>query len=569
MAIQQDDNSALVDALLEERDESYRYIAKLKSLMETERNLEALRGEYEQTIREKDAEIAFLKKLKEQLEQIEKEKNSQIASMQQLIEQLQRKIWGKSSERFIAPDPLQRTIDFEGLDVLPEEKEEAEKAEEEVKEYKTVRVVVKEKKKPVREHMPEHLPRMDEHIYPRNIDTTSDSWSELPPEITEVLAHKPAEFYVRRIIRHLYALKDKSMEADKQIVTAPRPVLPIAKSYADATILAELMINKYVNHLPFYRQIQMFKQLGVSIAPSTINDWFKDTADLLRPLYYRLKETVLATDYIQVDETTIPIINDGKQKTVKGYLWMVRSVMENTVFFHYDGGSRAQKVAVELLLNYKGALQTDGYEVYQMYENKQGVLPIGCWAHARRYVENALTEDRERAEYALAQIGMLYDIERMADEKKLSYDERAELRARLAYPIMVVFEKWIYEQIPKVLPKGRIGKALKYIYRQFHRLSRYHLDGRFRIDNNLAENAIRPVALSRKNYLFCGNNSAAEDAAVIYSLLGCCKAAEVNYRDWLVYVLNHIHDYDDDYSKDLVELLPAQWLSQQKNHESL
>jgi hypothetical protein len=109
-----------------------------------------------------------------------------------------------------------------------------------------------------------------------------------------------------------------------------------------------------------------------------------------------------------------------------------------------------------------------------------------------------------------------------------------------------------------------MGKALRYIYKDFHRLSRYHLDGRFRIDNNLAENSIRPVALSRKNYLFCGNHSAAEDAAVIYSLLGCCKAAEVNYRDWLVYILDHIHDYDSDYSKDLAELLPAQWKSSQQ-----
>jgi hypothetical protein len=164
----------------------------------------------------------------------------------------------------------------------------------------------------------------------------------------------------------------------------------------------------------------------------------------------------------------------------------------------------------------------------------------------------------------LEQIGMLYDIERMADEKNLSYDERAELRSELAYPILVVFEKWVYNEIQKVLPKGRIGKALRYIYNNFHRLSRYHLDGRFRIDNNLGENAIRPVALGRKNYLFCGNHSAAEDAAVIYSLLGCCKAAEVNYRDWLVDVLDHIHDYDTYYSKDLAELLPAQWKSIQQ-----
>ena len=129
----------------------------------------------------------------------------------------------------------------------------------------------------------------------------------------------------------------------------------------------------------------MFKQLGVSISSSTINDWFQESANLLRPLYYRLRELVLASDYIQVDETTVPIVHEEKHKTVKGYIWMVRAVIQNMVFFHYDQGSRAQKVVLGLLHNFQGALQTDGYEVYAMYENKKGVLPIGCWAHARRY----------------------------------------------------------------------------------------------------------------------------------------------------------------------------------------
>jgi hypothetical protein len=144
----------------------------------------------------------------------------------------------------------------------------------------------------------------------------------------------------------------------------------------------------------------------------------------------------------------------------------------------------------------------------------------------------------------------------MADDQGLSFEARAALRSRLAYPILVVFEKWVYNEIPKVLAKGRIGKALRYTYNIFHKLTRYHLDGRYRLDNNLAENAIRPIALGRKNYLFCGNHSAAEDAAVVYSLLGCCKTAEVNFRDWLVHVLNHVHHYDNDYTKDLAELLP-------------
>lgn len=134
--------------------------------------------------------------------------------------------------------------------------------------------------------------------------------------------------------------------------------------------------------------------------------------------------------------------------------------------------------------------------------------------------------------------------------------ERADLRSRLSYPIMVAFEKWLVNEYPKVLPKGRLGKAVKYTYEIYHRLTRYHLDGRYRIDNDLAENSIRPLALGRKNYLFCGNDDAAENAAVIYALMGCC---EVNFREWLMYALENIHTYDNNYSKDLAELLPHNW----------
>lgn len=543
MADFNDINEQFVEAILEERDRLYRETVKLNSHIES---------------------LSDAQGLKERIEALTQE-NERLLS---IVDYLQRKIWGKSSEKHIPSDPAQRKIDFEGLDILPEEKEMAEKATEEIKTYKKeVRVVAKTKKQPVRQPLPTDLPCIEEHIHPYEVNQNPDRWVELAPEVTEILEHDPAKFYVRRIIRHTYALKAiiEQEEEASGVVTAAMPNLPIAKSYAGASLLAELMINKYVNHLPFYRQIEMFKQLGVSIPPSTINDWFKETADLLRPLYFRLKEQVLATDYIQVDETTIPIINNEKKKTVKSYLWMTRSVMEDTLFFHYDYGSRAQKVALELLKDFQGALQTDGYEVYAIYENKSGVLPIGCWAHARRKFTEALKEDEARASYALEQIGMLYDVERMADDQQLDYDQRAQLRARLAYPIMCAFEKWILQQYPKVFAKGRIGKALRYTYNIYHRLSRYHLDGRYRIDNNLAENAIRPVALGRKNYLFCGNHDAAENAAIMYSLLGCCKTADVNYRQWLVEVLNHIHDYDNDYSRDLAELLPKNWKEKNPN----
>jgi transposase len=530
--------------ILEHRDELFRETSRLKSQLSDYQNFESERASYEKHLSEKDQTIIKLK---------------------QQIEMLQRKIWGKSSEKYILEDPQQRKLDFEGLDLLPEEKELATSAKEEIEQYKTIRVKVEDKSHPVRKPLPQTLPREETHIYPENIN--SENWTELEPEITEILERDPARWYVRRIIRHKYVLKDKGvvLDTEKQIITAPMPVLPIAKSYAGATLLADIVIDKYVNHLPFYRQIQMFKQQGISIAQATINGWFSNVADLMRPAYYRLKELVLHSGYIQSDETTIPIINNEKHKTINGYIWMIRAVTEELVFFHYDYGSRAQKVALQLFKDYQGVIQTDGYAVYDIYENKKGVLPIGCWAHARRKFEEALKEDKARASYALEQIGLLYDVERRADKENLTDEERSELRSRLAYPIMVAFEKWILGEYPKVLPKGRIGNALRYTYNIYHKLTRYHLDGKLKIDNNLGENAIRPIALGRKNWLFCGNHDSAENAAIMYSMLGCCKAHKVNFRDWLVFFLNNIHKYDDDYTKDLAELLPHNFIPQKQN----
>jgi len=530
---------AFLQQILEDRDELYRESSRLKSMLDGFKDFAGERASYQQQIDEKD---------------------SLIYKLQQQIEMLNRKIWGKSSERYIKEDPAQRRLDFDGLDLLPEEKELADNAKEEIEQYSKVRVPSKEKVRPVRKPLPENLPREESHIYPVNVDLENSA--ELEPEITELLERDPVRWYVRRIIRHKYVLKAQIQGTENQIITAPMPTLPIAKSYAGASVLADLIIDKYVNHLPFYRQIQMFKQQGIDIAPATINDWFNGVADLMGPAYYRLKELVLASDYIQSDETTVPIINNEKHKTVKGYLWIVRAVMPGLVFFHYDHGSRAQKVALQLFKNYQGVIQSDGYAVYDMYENKKGVLPIGCWAHARRKFEEALKEDKDRASYALEQIGLLYEVERRADRENLSYEARSELRERLSYPIMVTFEKWLVAQYPKVLPKGRIGKAIRYTYGIYHKLTRYHLDGRWQIDNNLAENAIRPIALGRKNWLFCGNDGAAENAAIIYSMMGCCKAAGVNFRDWMMYFLNNVHGYDNDYGKDLAELLPHNYKAQ-------
>jgi len=557
------DKDALIETLLLERDELYQELSKLRqidkgALVQAEKR----NAQYQDIVKEKDQ---LIKKL---TDEVIKEKDQLIKKLTDQLAWYRRKFWKPTSEKFIPQDPSQRKIDFDGMEVLPEEEETIKEAAREIITYKRKKPE-HDKKQPVRLPLPEHLRREVEIIEPEGID---ENWIRIGEEATEVLENKPGELYVRRIIRYRYALK-KDLQLlqetgngniQKCIKIAPLPFLPLPRANADASLLSELIMNKYMYHLPFYWQIAIFKLEGIKIPASTINDWFIGCSDLLRALYYRLKEMVLETDYIQVDESTVPVIDNEKHRAVKSYLWVVRAVIKNLVFFHYDKGSRTQKVVIELLSNYQGAVQTDGYEAYSIYENKKGVLLLGCWAHARRKFSDALSEDKSGAEYALEQIGLLYKVETMADDQDLNYEARAELRARLAYPIMCAFEKWIVNYMPKVLPQGRMSKALTYTYSLFHRLSRYHLDGRYKIDNNLIENTIRPLALGRKNYLFCGNHDAAENAAIMYSLLGCCIAADVNPREWLTDVLTRIPGYNKDYSKDLAELLPHNWKSLQK-----
>ncbi len=537
------DKNTLIQELLQQRDEHYIELSRLRKA--DNGTLEAIESR------------------NQELEGIIKERDDKIRQLTDQLAWYRRKFWSASSERFVPQDPNQRKIDFDGLELLPEEEESAREADQELSAYERSKPK-KKKKQAVRLPLPEDLRREEEVIEPDGVD---ESWVRIGEEVTELLEHKPGELYVRRIVRPKYAIKPAQQQAEEKtgIRIASLPLMPLPRSNAGASLLAELLINKYQYHLPFHRQIAIFKLIGVSLPASTINGWFQGGCDLLRALYHRLRELVLSSDYIQVDESTVPVINSEKHKTVKAYLWMVRSVPKNMVFFHYDKGSRAQKVIVNLLKNFQGAIQTDGYAAYSIYEQKKGVLLLGCWAHARRKFEESLKEDKAGAEYALAQIGKIYRVEEMATEQQLNDEQRAELRKKLAYPILCAFEKWIANYYPKVLPKGRMGKALSYTYSIFHRLTRYHLDGRYKPDNNLAENAIRPLALGRKNYLFCGNHDAAENAAVIYSLLGCCKANDVNPRKWMTDVLTRIPTYNNDYSLDLADLLPHNWKQSNKS----
>ncbi len=550
-------NNHLVQSLLQERDELFQELSRLRKI--------------------DNGALDILEAENKELTTIIAKKDNQINKLTDQLAWFRHKFFGSSSEKYIAEDPNQRKIDWEGLDVLPEEKAAIKEAEKELIKYER-RKPHKEKQKAVRLPLPEHLRRVVEVIEPEGLQA---NWQYIGVEVTEILEHKPGEIYVRRIERPKYVVRQSTMKAEPKaqeqanteeqpclnqdgtetvpIRIAAMPLLPLPRSNAGPSLLAELMMNKYYYHLPFHRQRAMFKMVDISLSGSTINGWFQGSSDLLRALYYRLKDIVLASDYIQVDESTIPVIDNEKHKTRKAYLWLVRSVMDDLVFFHYDKGSRAQKVVVDLLKTFRGAVQTDGYQAYSIYDRKKGVLLLGCWAHARRKFTESLSEDRTGAEYALAQIAKLYQVEEMANDRKLDYEQRAELRKRLAYPVMRAFEKWLLAYHHKTINGGRMRKAISYTYNLFERLSRYHLDGRYLPDNNGAENSIRPLAIGRKGYLFCGNHDAAENAAIMYSLLGCCKSCDVNPREWLTDVFKKIALYNSNYELDLADLLPHNW----------
>lgn len=308
-----------------------------------------------------------------------------------------------------------------------------------------------------------------------------------------------------------------------------------------------------MDHMPLYRQKQVFARENIQIPSSTIEGWTRQALEKLEPLYENLVFDTKAMGYLQVDETPIKVLDSDKKGAAhQGYYWVYHAPLEGTVLFDYSP-TRGGIAAVPMLGNFKGYLQTDGYAVYDSYAKKKEVTHLACLAHARREFEKALDNDRPRAEKALLMIQQLYAIERKAKQDNLSPEKIKELRLEESLPIINEMGKWIFEEIKNTLPKSQIGKAMGYAYPRWDALSAYLYDGNLLIDNNLVENAIRPVALGRKNYLFAGSHEAAQRAAMIYSFFAICKKHEVNPFQWLKYALQNIASINH---KNLTDLYP-------------
>ena len=498
-----------------------------------------------------------IKKLTEQNESLQ----SRIKELTAQVAWLNRQLFGRKSEKLPIIDPNYPDL-FAGM--LPENAQQIADAHDEAVEkiIKTKEERRQEKKNRI---MMEDLPVLEQVILtPDNLDT--NLYKKIGQEVTRIVEHKPGQLYIKEIIREKWGLKDNTSTAPKGmsgVLIAPMPLLPIYKGIAGASLLAEILLQKYEYHMPYYRQIKQYSHLGMKgLTESTVDGWFKQTMELLKPLYEVLKSEVMKADYVQADETTTPVINKETRKAAKEYLWMVRAVMERLVLFHYDQGSRAGAVIESLAnrYNFKGYLQCDGFAGYETaFKTNPDVLLVNCMVHIRRHLEQALDENRPMAEHGLKEIQHLYKIEHMCDDAGMSFDERKAKRQELSKPIMEAMKLWMETEGVKYSESSLIGKAITYAYTRWDNMMRYLDDGRLLLDNNLAENEIRPVTLGRKNYLFCGNHEAAQNMAVVCSLLATCRNHDVNPRDYLNDIISQMPYHTKASYEELLQLLPHKW----------
>jgi len=404
------------------------------------------------------------------------------------------------------------------------------------------------KKRNGRRRLPEDLPRERVvHDVPEGERTCSCCGEAMQPfgeDTTEELDFVPAQLLVREHVRPKYSCRT-CQEGVKQADLPPRP---IEKGRPGPGLLAHVLVSKYVDHLPLYRQSRMFERHGVELHRSTLCDWVRVCAETLRPVVALLKQGIVASRVTQADETPLLVLdkrNRGRRHL--GYLWAYRGPEGETVYEYRP--TRGGEGPREFLKDFEGKLQTDGYQAYDGLSPK--IVEVGCWAHARRKFVQAQASAPAQAKEALDLIRGLYRVERKA--KGLPAEERAALRREEAAPGLAALRQRLEAWQPDVLPKSPLGEAVGYAIRQWPTLERYLDDGELDIDNNAIERAIRPVALGRKNWLFCGSEDGAHRAATLYSLIESCKAQGVEPFAYFADVLARTA------TATARELLPRAW----------
>jgi len=466
--------------------------------------------------------------------------------LREQVRLLRSQIFGRKTEKHsLIPDDGQALLFNEVEEFSPEE---------EVKE--DVEIKGHKRKKRGRKPLPEGLPRVDvihDIGEEEKICACGCIKSCMGKEISEQLDIIPAKIQVIRNIRLKYVCKDcEGVEAEEPAVKiAPLPEQLIPKSIATPGLLAYVLTAKFVDALPFYRQESQFRRLGIDLPRSTMCGWAIKVADRCESLVKLLNNDIRSGPLINVDETTVQVMKEpGRSNKTKSYMWIYRGGdPERPALVYQYHPTRAGSVVSDYLESYEGYVQSDGYAGYDFVDHKSQIVHVGCWAHARRKFVDVVKASGKRksvksrtghAEKAINYIKKLYAIESKAKDQKLTYEMLFEERQKHTKPILDDFKNWLEDLAPKTPPKGLLGKAISYTLKQWDRLIHYLDDGRISPDNNLAENAIRPFVVGRKNWLFSGNPRGAKASAALYSIIETAKANDLEPYAYLRFLFDRL-----------------------------
>jgi len=491
----------------------------------------------------------------------EEKYQERIDYLEQMVRLLQKEIFGRKSEKQVLPDHEQRQL-FDPI--------EAPESDRQVSDDKIV-IPEHTRKKQGRKPLPEELPRVEViHDIPEE-EKQCDCGTILScigQDVSEKLDYIPAKLRVIRHIRLKYACKGcEGVEDDGPTVKiAPVPVQLIPKSIASEGLIAHLIVSKFADGLPLYRQQKIFGRLGIELSRATMANWVVQASQKCRPLIDLLEKEIRSGPLINADETPYQVLNEpGRRNTSKSYMWVFKGGREDhpTLLYQYHR-TRSGKTALNFLGDYHGYIQSDAFSGYEYLSGKKSITHVGCWAHARRYFVNVIKAKKKNrskkiqpkslADEALEFIGHLYQIEKEAKVNNLDPQGIYQLRQKKSKPILESFKTWLDAKQPITPPKGLLGKAIGYALNHWEKLIVYIEDGRLSPDNNAAENAIRPFVVGRKAWLFAGHPNGAEAGATFYSLVETAKANGLEPYNYLRYIFEKIPLAQTD--QDYRNLLP-------------
>ena len=403
-----------------------------------------------------------------------------------------------------------------------------------------------------RRKLPENLKRETEIVdVPESVkQATGGTWQQIGEEISEKLDYTPSSLFVRRIVRPKYVVRFPDSDHPDELRIAELPPEALPKSKAAPGLVADVIVSKLVDHLPLYRQEQRYARQGFPIARSTLCGWLAEAADVLTPLWQLLKEKVLSANIVNTDDTPVPVQDPDREHCRIGRIWAYVS-RQGTV---YDATEdRSRDGPLQFLRGFQGFLQCDAYAGYdELFRRSNGtIIEVGCWAHARRkFVEAQKTNPREAHE-AVARIKQLYGVEHEA--KDFAAAARTALRQEKSVPLLRSLKDWLDPLAVTALPKSPLGEAVTYARNQWTALNVYVTDGRLAMDNNLAERAVKPFAIGRKNWLFFGSDDGGRRLAILSSFTATCQQFGVNPWTWLKETLTNLPNTPAD---QLPTLLP-------------